>query len=77
MSKKLEKIIYSKNFQKLELTTTGKKIKNNVVRDFPGSPVFKTLSSQSWRHGFNPWFLAWGIKIPHAARLGQKRKRIT
>ena len=35
-----------------------------LARDFPGGPMAKTLHSQCWGPGFNPWS---GKEIPHAA----------
>ena len=41
----------------------------NLVRDFPGSPVVKTLHFHHRGHGFDPW----SGKIPHATeQLGPR-----
>lgn len=38
--------------------------KVEYARDFPGSPVVKTLGFQCRGHGSDPWL---GTEIPHAA----------
>ena len=40
------------------------------IRDFPGSPVIKTLHS-----GGTGSIPGWGTKIPHATQRGQKNPK--
>ena len=47
----------------------GKEYKERMYRDFPGSPVVKTLPSNEGSLGSIP---RRGVKIPHASQ--QKRK---
>ena len=41
------------------------------LRDFPGSPVAKTMCSHFRGHRFNSWL---GNQIPHASWYRQKKK---
>ena len=46
------------------MNTSALKKKKKSVRDFPGGPVVKNLSSNA---GFAGSIPGWGTKIPHAA----------
>ena len=46
----------------------------NVIRDFPGGPVVRTLCSHCQGPGLIP---GWGTKIPPAVLHGQKKKKDT
>lgn len=41
------------------------------MKEFPGSPVIRTLYFHHQHRGFNPWL---ETKIPKAARPGKKKK---
>ena len=47
--------------------------KEDVVWDFPGSPVVKTLSPNGGNMGLIP---GWGTKIPHAKIKQLKKKDV-
>ena len=36
--------------------------------EFPGSPVVRAVHFHCREHGFDPWFLGQGTKIPHATK---------
>ena len=54
------------------MNLSSKAIQKQVVGDFPGGPVVKTLHFQGRSTGLIP---GWGTKIPHAVQLQKKKKK--
>ena len=58
-------------FQAVISVTLQTKFKKAIIRDFPGSPVVKSLSCSAGGVGSIPGL---ETKIPHAIWFGQKKK---